>query len=81
MARVALSIALCVALWVAQRGVHEPLVALVAFTAAEENVGTLFPLHTLVAVEDMEGGNQKHINRRQTTTPGQIIFPRLIQYN
>lgn len=32
------------------RGVQEPLVAHVAFTAAEENIGTLLPLHTLVTV-------------------------------
>lgn len=36
------------------RGVQEPLVAHVAFTAAEENVWTLLPLHTLVTVKDME---------------------------
>lgn len=36
------------------RGVQEPLVAHVAFTAAEENIGTLLPLHTLVTAEDTE---------------------------
>lgn len=36
------------------RGVQEPLVAHVAFTAAEEHVGTLLPLHTLVTAEDTE---------------------------
>lgn len=35
-------------------GVEEPLVAHVAFTAAEEDVGTLLPLHTLVTADDME---------------------------
>jgi len=38
------------------RGVHELLVAHVAFTAAEEDVRTLLSLHTLVAVEDMKVG-------------------------
>lgn len=44
-------------MWVALRrfrGIQEPLVAHVAFTAAEENVWTLLPLHTLVTAEDME---------------------------
>lgn len=36
------------------RGVQEPLIAHVAFTAAEEDVGTLLPLHTLVTAEDMK---------------------------
>lgn len=36
--------------------VHEPLVAHVAFTAAEENLGAHLPLHTLVAAEDIEVG-------------------------
>lgn len=36
------------------RGVQEPLVAHVAFTAAEEDVGTLLPLHTLVTAEDIK---------------------------
>lgn len=43
-----------VTLWGRIRGVQEPLVAHVAFTAAEENVRTLLPLHTLVTAEDME---------------------------
>lgn len=51
-----------VALWGRLRGVQEPLVAHVAFTAAEEDVGTLLPLHTLITAEDMEVGirNKKH---------------------
>lgn len=36
--------------------VHELLVAHVAFTAAEENVGAHLPLHALVAAEDKEVG-------------------------
>lgn len=36
------------------RGIQEPLVAHVAFTAAEEHVGTLLPLHALVTAEDTE---------------------------
>jgi len=36
------------------RGVQEPLVAQVAFAAAEEDVGALLPLHTLVTAEDTE---------------------------
>lgn len=36
------------------RDVQEPLVAHVAFAAAEEDVGTLLPLHTLITAEDTE---------------------------
>lgn len=36
------------------RGVQEPLVAHVPFAAAEENVGTLLPLHALVTEKDTE---------------------------
>lgn len=51
-----------VALWGRFRCVQEPLVAHVAFTAAEENVGTLLPLHALITAEDMEVEirNKKH---------------------
>lgn len=68
MLRVARWVTLRVALW----GVHEPLVAHVAFAAAEENVGTLLPLHTLVAAEGAKEGNQKH--KLQTTTPRHIYL-------
>lgn len=36
-------------------GVEEPLVAHVAFAAAEEDVGTLLLLHTLITGKDRSG--------------------------
>lgn len=36
-------------------GIQEPLVAHVAFAAAEEDVGTLLPLHTLITAEEHRG--------------------------
>lgn len=39
-------------------GVQEPLVAHVAFAAAEEDIGTLLLLHALVTVDDMEAESE-----------------------
>ncbi len=58
---------LLVVRWESFRGVQEPLVAHVAFTAAEENVGTLLPLHTLITAEDME------IRKQETHTHKSLL--------
>lgn len=57
-----------VALWGGFGDVEEPLVAHVAFAAAEENVGALLPLHTLVTAEDTEVEIEK-LNLTHTHTP------------
>lgn len=48
-----------VGLWRHFRGVQEPLVAHVAFAAAEVDVGSLLPLHALITAEDTEVGIRK----------------------
>lgn len=58
-----------VALWGRFRDVQEPLVAHVALTAAEEDVGALLPLHTLVTAEDME------VDIRKTHSQISPLFP------
>lgn len=54
------------------RGVEKPLVAHVAFTAAEENFGILLPLHTLVTAK--VGNKKKTLEEKHTHEP-LLIFP------